>query len=72
MAKHVADTDTARKTPNRREQAGVAWAGLALTGVGLAGLLIAPQARLVWIALIVFGVATIPQVLVWCLGGRRS
>lgn len=53
--------------PNRREQAGVA-----LTGVGLAGLLMAPQARLVWIALIVFGMATIPQVLVWCLGGRRS
>lgn len=44
-----------------------AWTGAAFTVIAILGLIVAPGARLLWIVLLVFGVATIPQVL---LGGR--
>jgi Flp pilus assembly protein TadB len=71
MPKHLADSDTAAETPSRREQAAVAWSGLAFVAAALVGWSLLPQARLVWIVLLVFGAATVPQLLVWRLAGRR-
>lgn len=44
-----------------------AWVGVAFTVIAILGFLALPGARLVWIVLLIFGVATIPQVL---LAGR--
>jgi len=42
-----------------------AWAGVVLTAIAIGGFFAVPGARIVWIVLLVFGVATIPQVLLW-------
>lgn len=72
MAREIAKADAKDKPPSRREQVAVAWSGLGFAAVGLIGWLLLPQARLVWIVLLVCGVVTIPQVLRWRLAGRRS
>jgi Flp pilus assembly protein TadB len=54
-----------RPSPVAREQVAAAWAGVTLTVIVILGLLAAPGARLLWIVLLVFGIATIPQVLLW-------
>lgn len=56
-----------RKPPSRvaKPQLAAAWAGAGLTVIAILGLLAAPEARLLWIVLLVFGIATIPQVLLW-------
>lgn len=71
MSKQVADADTATETPSGREQAAVAWSGLAFIATALVGWCLLPQARLVWIVLLAFGIATVPQLLFWRLAGRR-
>lgn len=48
-----------------RERVVAPWAGAGLAVVAVLGLLVAPQARLLWVVLLAFGIATIPQVLVW-------
>ncbi len=40
-----------------------AWAGAVLAAIGLLGLFYAPSMRLVWIAMLVFAVAAVPQAL---------
>jgi hypothetical protein len=40
-----------------------AWVGVAFTLISIIGLLALPGARLIWVVLLIFGVATIPQVL---------
>ena len=56
-----------RKRPSlvARERVIAAWTGVGLTIIAILGLLLAPGARLLWIVLLVFGIATIPQVLLW-------
>jgi hypothetical protein len=54
-----------RPNPDARVKLIAAWAGAALTVVAIVGFIAAPGARVVWIVLLVFGVATIPQVLLW-------
>jgi len=46
-------------SPAAKEQVVAAWAGVSLTIIAILGLLAAPGARLLWIVLLVFGVATI-------------
>lgn len=58
-----------RPTLDARTKVIAAWAGVTLTAIAIGGLLLVPGARIVWIVLLVFGVATIPQVL---LSGRSS
>jgi fatty acid desaturase len=41
-----------------------AWVGVVFTLIAIIGFLALPAARLVWIVLLIFGVATIPQVVV--------
>lgn len=48
----------------------VAWIGAAVTLVAVVGLIAAPAARVVWIVLLIFGIATIPQVLLFT--GRQT
>ena len=71
MSKHRADADADAETPSSREQAAVAWSGLAFIAAALVGWYLLPQARLVWIILFVLGIATLPQLLIWRLAGRR-
>lgn len=54
-----------RPTLDARTKLIAAWAGATLTALAIGGLLLAPDARMVWVVLLVFGVATIPQVLLW-------
>jgi hypothetical protein len=37
------------------------WVGAALAGLALVGLIVAPSAKLVWIAMLVFAIAAVPQ-----------
>jgi hypothetical protein len=48
-----------------------AWAGVALAAIGLLGLIYAPSLRLVWIVMLVFAVAAVPQALFAMRGGQR-
>jgi uncharacterized membrane protein YfcA len=41
-----------------------AWAGVALAALGLLGLIYVPSLQLVWIGLLVFAIAAVPQALV--------
>jgi hypothetical protein len=52
-------------SPDRRTQVAAAWAGVFLTVIGVLGLIAVPGVRLLWIVILIFGVATIPQVLLW-------
>jgi hypothetical protein len=49
----------------------VAWAGVALVVVGIAGLLVLPKLLLLWVILIAFGAATVPRAIVEWLSERR-
>jgi Flp pilus assembly protein TadB len=51
--------------PDAKTRVIAAWAGAGLAVIGVVGLVAAPGARLVWIVFLIFGVATIPQVLFW-------
>jgi len=63
-----------RTSPDARAKLIAAWTGAVLTVVAIVGLITVPGARLVWIVLLVFGIATIPQVLFWrhTAGGREG
>jgi hypothetical protein len=52
-------------SPDARAKLIAAWTGAVLTVVAVVGFITAPGARIVWIVLLVFGIATIPQVLFW-------
>lgn len=54
-----------QRNPDARVKVIAAWAGAVLTVIAIVGFIAAPGARIVWIVLLVFGVATIPQVLLW-------
>lgn len=60
-------------SPDARVKLIAAWTGVSLTIVAILGLLLVPAARWLWIVLLVFGIATIPQVLFWrhTAGGRE-
>jgi hypothetical protein len=51
--------------PDRRTQVVAAWAGVSLTVIAVLGLIAAPGVRFLWIVMLIFGIATIPQVLLW-------
>ena len=57
--------DPTRKArdPNAPLRATVLWAGVGLAVTALAGLVVFPAAILVWIPLLVFAVAAVPQAL---------
>lgn len=46
-----------------------AWAGALLAAIGTLGLLFAPSLKIVWIVLLVFAIAAVPQAIVL---GRRD
>jgi hypothetical protein len=50
----------------------VAWCGVALEVVGIAGLLLLPSFLVLWIALIAFGAATVPRAVIEWLRERRK
>ena len=50
----------------------VAWAGLAFAVVGVVGLGVLPRLFILWVALITFGVATIPRALMEWFRERRE
>jgi hypothetical protein len=52
-----------RRDSDARVKLIAAWAGVAFTAFAVVGFIAAPGARIVWVVLLVFGVATIPQVL---------
>lgn len=54
-----------RPSPDARVKLIAAWGGAALTLIAIVGFIAAPGARILWIVLLIFGVATIPQVLLW-------
>ena len=59
-----------KQTPmNAAAQRATAWAGVALAAIAVLGLLFARGLVLLWIVLLVFAVAAIPQAL---LSGRRG
>ncbi len=58
---------TPRRTTNGNERRAIAWAGAALAALAVLGLVYAPGAGIVWLVLLVFAVAAIPQAL---LAGR--
>ena len=45
------------------ERRAILWSAAALLAVAVAGLLFAPGLRLLWVVLLVFGVAAVPQTL---------
>jgi hypothetical protein len=48
---------------NPAERRAILWSATAFLAVAVAGLLIAPGLRLLWVVLLVFGVAAVPQAL---------
>jgi hypothetical protein len=52
-------------SPDAKTRLIAAWGGAGLTVIGVVGLIVAPGARLVWVVFLIFGVVTIPQVLLW-------
>jgi hypothetical protein len=50
----------------------ILWAAAALALVGLIGLLLVPSARIVWIVLLVFALAAIPQAWIRHGAGERE
>lgn len=61
-----------QKAPARAEQLAVAWAGVTLVTIGAAGLQFAPRHHLLWVILLIFGAATIPQVMIWWTTAKRE
>jgi len=51
--------------PESKERLVAAWAGVALTVIAVLGFFAAPGMLLLWTVLLVFGIATMPQVLLW-------
>jgi hypothetical protein len=49
-----------------------AWAGVVLAAIGLLGLIYAQSMRPVWIVMLVFAIAAVPQVLFAARGGQRQ
>lgn len=45
------------------ERRAILWSGAAFLAVAVAGLLFAPGLRLLWVLLLVFGIAAVPQAL---------
>ena len=45
------------------ERRAILWSATAFLGVAVAGLVVAPELRLLWVVLLVFGIAAVPQAL---------
>lgn len=56
----------------KRERVAVAWFGVAFLVIAVAGLAWAPSLRILWILMLIFGAATIPQVMLSWLGAPRK
>jgi hypothetical protein len=61
-----------QQPPGPSEQIAVAWVGVSFILIAVAGLALAPGARWLWIVLLVFGAATLPQVTIWWILARRG
>jgi hypothetical protein len=48
---------------NPAERRAILWSAAAFLAVAVAGLLFAPGLRLLWVVLLVFGIAAVPQAL---------
>ena len=55
---------------SRRDRIGVAWSGVTFVLIAAAGLQWAPSLYVLWIVLLIFGAATIPQVMIWWIAER--
>lgn len=60
------------RSTTARECRYVAWAGLALTTIGVAGFLLVPSLSLIWLIFTTFGVSTVPQVAFSWIDERRA
>lgn len=60
-----------RREPGPLEQLAVAWVGVTFVGIAAAGLSFDPARRAVWLILLIFGAATIPQVTLWWVANRK-
>ncbi len=56
----------------RRERVAVIWSGALFVLIGVVGLHWVPGLRVVWIVILIFGVATVPQVAVWWLNELKE
>jgi hypothetical protein len=59
-------------TPSGKAKLVAAWMGFAFTVVAVLGFVFSPGERLVWTVLLIWGLATIPQVLMWREPARKE
>jgi hypothetical protein len=67
----VAASTSPTREISKRERVAVAWSGATFVLIAIAGLLWAPSWHLLWIVLLIFGTATIPQVMIWWIAAVR-
>jgi hypothetical protein len=59
-------------TPDRKAKVVAAWMGFAFTVVAVLGFALARGVWLLWTVLLIWGLATIPQVLMWREPARKE
>jgi hypothetical protein len=68
----VAVSQEKELSPDGKAKLAAAWLGFAFTLAAIAGLVFLPGLRFVWIVLLVWGLATIPQVIMWREPARKE
>jgi hypothetical protein len=57
------NSNVRQPTLNRAERRAILWSAAAFLAVAVAGLVLAPGLRVLWVVLLVFGIAAVPQAL---------